>query len=115
MIKIMEQFVNSSKGQAVELFSRSSGLALVAEEKVHMSSGYRFPLFFSPIRPYAPQGRNHVELFTLITLASAISPDTQSTHNKHSGGKKEQGRSTASNMAETVFWVNGKDINSNNT
>lgn len=51
MIKIMEQFVNSSKGEAVELSSGSSSLALGAEEKMHVSSGYRFPLFVSPIRP----------------------------------------------------------------
>lgn len=47
----MEQFVNCSKGQVVELFSGSSGLALGAEEKIQVSGGYRFPLFVSPIRP----------------------------------------------------------------
>lgn len=68
-----------------------------------------------PSDPKLHKGRNHTELFALITLASAVIPDTQSAHNKHSGGKRERGRSTASNMAETAFWVNGKDINSNNT
>ena len=92
MIKIMEQFVNTSKDRHWNYFQ---GLPVWLWEQRRKCKGPAVTDFLCSSLPSDPKlhKENHTKLLVLITLASAIAPGTWSTYNTHSaeeGARKEQ-------------------------
>lgn len=101
MIKIIEQFLNISKGQTIELSTGWSGLVLISKEKMH--SVQQLYVSFVHLSPGSKvrEGRKHIWLFALITqhLLSSQTHNQCTVNTVNEGGG---GEATDSDITESL-------------